>query len=204
MTWLDGIGLKNRIVIVSHVDGTGLKTSSVTAYDDGLVLDDPVSLETDPPTALAGAFLIPRDRVAGIQLLGERKETPHDPGAIDHHWLKPAVDTAQFFAREAPGISPDRVIPKAPRDVAHGRRVARGRALVHGLLTVTLARGFLFAARASDRCGALGALLAVVRSAPRGFPAPGREMRTVAVRVGGCAGVARAPWWAVVVGSVVA
>lgn len=68
MTWLDAVTLETVIV---HTDnGPSLKGLKAAIHDDCLVLRDVLVLnEDDAPDQLGGLYLVPRERVIGIQIL---------------------------------------------------------------------------------------------------------------------------------------
>ena len=69
MTWLDDVTLETVLV---HVDsGPSLRGLKAAIHDDCLVLRDVLVLqeEGDAPQQLGGLYLVPRERVIGIQLL---------------------------------------------------------------------------------------------------------------------------------------
>ena len=71
MTWLDAVSLETVLV---HVDnGPSLRGLKSAVHDDCLVLRDVLVLQEDgdAPTQLGGLYLVPRERVIGIQLLND-------------------------------------------------------------------------------------------------------------------------------------
>jgi hypothetical protein len=68
MTWLDDVTLESVVV---HVDsGPSLRGLKSAVHDDCLVLRDVLVLNEDnSPEQLNGLYLVPRERVIGIQIL---------------------------------------------------------------------------------------------------------------------------------------
>ena len=69
MTWLDDITLETVVV---HTDsGPSLKGLKTAVHDDCLILRDVLVLteDDDAPEQLGGLYLVPRERVIGIQIL---------------------------------------------------------------------------------------------------------------------------------------
>lgn len=68
MTWLDDVTLETVVVNVDN--GPSLKGLKAAVHDDCLILRDVLIFnENDAPEQLNGLYLVPRERIVGIQLL---------------------------------------------------------------------------------------------------------------------------------------
>lgn len=68
MTWLDAVTLETVVVNVDN--GPSLRGLKAAIHDDCLVLRDVLVFHEDnSPEQLNGLYLVPRERVIGIQIL---------------------------------------------------------------------------------------------------------------------------------------
>lgn len=68
MTWLDAVTLDTVYVVVDN--GPSVRGLKAAIHDDCLVLRDVLVLnEDDAPEQLDGLYVIPRERVLGIQII---------------------------------------------------------------------------------------------------------------------------------------
>lgn len=68
MTWLDDVKLETLLVVVDN--GPSIRGLKAAVHDDCILLRDAIILnENDAPEQLNGLYLIPRERVIGVQLL---------------------------------------------------------------------------------------------------------------------------------------
>lgn len=71
MTWLDDVTMNT--VIVHYVDGgASVKGIKAAVYDDSIVLRDALMLpdEDQAPIQIDGVWVIPREQVRSIQVVG--------------------------------------------------------------------------------------------------------------------------------------
>lgn len=72
MTWLDSLTLET--VIVHTTDGMSIKGLKSVVHDDCLVLRDAMLVEPEAQTVLGGDLVIPREKVAFMQLITDKSD----------------------------------------------------------------------------------------------------------------------------------